>query len=222
VYRYLPRCSSFDVLFQADSCAFSVRNSVSPLPPKNSLDIYIVRARVYNFHGEPGARLNVEDSVYDTKRKRTLLITLLSPLLFYAPDFHLVGLQTLYTDRLIRHRGWSGFITRLNDEWQEFILLVGSEDNFFRDHSVADTCLQATVLLNANVGLLSIQSVDQGGVGLPNRTPTQISCYLSTLTSIGAIIIGLLLVKRFRNWDRDRDRQTVQDAVSPTVPYEAR
>ncbi|KAJ7126106.1 hypothetical protein C8R44DRAFT_874479 [Mycena epipterygia] len=129
-----------------------------------------VRARVYNFHGEPAARLNVDQSVYATVRKRTWLIKLLGPLLFYAPNFHLVGLHTIYTDGLIRHRGWSEFITRLNGEWQEFTLY-------------------ATVVLNANVAFLSIQSVDQSG-----NNP---------------IIIGLLLVKQ----NRDRDRVTAPDAA---------
>ncbi|KAJ7461632.1 hypothetical protein FB451DRAFT_1268731 [Mycena latifolia] len=149
-----------------------------------------VRARVYNFHGEPSACLNVNQSVYGTIQKRTLLITLLSPLLFYTPDFHLAGLHTIYTDGLIRYRGWAEFITRLNNEWQEFTLY-------------------ATVVLNANVAFLSIQSVDQNGGAAPIRTPTQISSYLSMLTSIGAIIIGLLLVKQ----NRDRDRVTAPDAA---------
>ncbi|KAJ7741403.1 hypothetical protein DFH07DRAFT_964959 [Mycena maculata] len=142
-----------------------------------------VRARVYNFHGEPNARLNVDQSVYSTVHTRSWLITLLSPLLFYAPDFHLEGLHTIYTDGLIRHRGWAEFITRLNNEWQEFTLY-------------------GTVVLNANVAFLSIQSVDQNGQSAPNRSPAQISSYLSMLTSIGAVIIGLLLVKQNRNRDR--------------------
>jgi hypothetical protein len=79
---------------------------------------------VYNFHGEPGARLNVDQSVHPTVEKRTALIKMLSPLLFYAPDFHLLGLHATHTDGLIRHRGWSEFVTRLNNEWQEFTLYV--------------------------------------------------------------------------------------------------
>ncbi|KAJ6621366.1 hypothetical protein B0H10DRAFT_2215293 [Mycena sp. CBHHK59/15] len=150
-----------------------------------------VRARVYNFHGEATARLNIDQSVYDTTPKQTLLMTMLSPLLFYAPDFHLVGLHTIYTDGLIRSRGWADFIQRLNSEWQEFTLY-------------------ATVVLNANVAFLAIQSVDQGGTSVTNRSPTQISSYLSILTSIGSIIIGLLLVKQNRN----RDRETAQSAAS--------
>ncbi|KAJ7185537.1 hypothetical protein C8R46DRAFT_1060915 [Mycena filopes] len=154
------------------------------------LMVSFVRARVYNYHSTPGARLDVDHSVYGTVRKRTLLIQTLSPLLFYAPDFHLVGLQTMFTDRLIRKRGWSQFITRLNNEWQEFTLY-------------------GTVVLNANVAFLSIQSVDQGGVPTNNRSPAQISSYLSILTSIGSIIIGLLLAKQNRN----RDRETAPDAA---------
>ncbi|KAJ7126104.1 hypothetical protein C8R44DRAFT_874477 [Mycena epipterygia] len=146
-----------------------------------------IRARVYNFHGEPAARLNIHQSVYATVRKRTWLIRLLGPLLFYAPDFHLVGLHMTCTDGLIRHREWSEFIVRLNREWHEFTLY-------------------AEVVLNANVAFLSIQSVDQGS---NSRSPTQISSYLSTLTSIGAIIIGLLLVKQ----NRDRDRLPAEDAA---------
>ncbi|KAJ7640899.1 hypothetical protein DFH06DRAFT_1477813 [Mycena polygramma] len=149
-----------------------------------------VRARVYNFHGEPSARLNVDQSVYSTIRKRTLLIKLLCPLLFYAPDFHLAGLQTIYTDGLIRHRGWSEFITRLNSEWQEFTLY-------------------ATVLLNANVAFLAIQSVDNNGNIHRNRSPTQLSSYISMLTSIASIMIGLLLTKQNRN----RDVVTAPDAA---------
>ncbi|KAJ6473541.1 hypothetical protein C8R47DRAFT_1053619 [Mycena vitilis] len=156
----------------------------------SSYSRFPVRARVYNFHGEPGARLNVDQSVYDTVRKRTLLIKLLCPLLFYAPDFHLAGLQTIYTDGLIRHRGWSEFITRLNSEWQEFTLY-------------------ATVLLNANVAFLAIQSVDNNGNIHLSRSPTQLSSYVSMLTSIASIMIGLLLTKQNRN----RDVVTAPDAA---------
>ncbi|KAJ7037862.1 hypothetical protein C8F04DRAFT_1090422 [Mycena alexandri] len=148
-----------------------------------------VRARVYNYHSTPGARLDIGHSVYGTVHKRTLLIKILSPLLFYAPDFHLLGLETIFSDGLIRNRGWSEFIMRLNNEWQEFTLY-------------------ATVVLNANVAFLSIQSVDQGGPA-DSRSPAQISSYLSILTSIGSVIIGLLLAKQNRN----QDRGTAPDAA---------
>jgi hypothetical protein len=65
------------------------------------------------------------------------------------------------------------------------------------------------VVLNANVAFLAIQSVDNNGAISSTRSPTQISSYLSMLTSIGSIIIGLLLVKHHRN----RDRASAADAA---------
>ncbi|KAF8190319.1 hypothetical protein K438DRAFT_1831838 [Mycena galopus ATCC 62051] len=147
--------------------------------------------RVYNFHGEPGARLDVDQSVHASVQKRTRLIKILDPLFCYAPDFHLSALRAMYTDGLVHHRGWAEFVTRLNDEWQEFTLY-------------------ATVVLNANVAFLSIQSVDQGGNIVSARSAAQISSYLSMLTSIGSVIIGLLLVKHHRN----RARNTAAEAAN--------
>jgi hypothetical protein len=47
---------------------------------------------------------------------------------------------------------------------------------------------QATVLLNANVGFLAINSVDVSG-----RSPAQIASYMSLVASLGSILLGLLL-----------------------------
>ncbi|KAF8140848.1 hypothetical protein K438DRAFT_698068 [Mycena galopus ATCC 62051] len=140
------------------------------------------RRGVYNFHGQPGALLNLGQSVYATVQKRTMSMKILSPLCFSAPDSHLFGLRTIHTDRLIPQREWPEFVRGLTSQWQEFTLY-------------------ATVILNANVAFLAIQSVDNNGVY--KRSPAQISSYLSTLLSIGSIICGLLLVNIHRNRDRD-------------------
>ncbi|KAJ6473528.1 hypothetical protein C8R47DRAFT_1294502 [Mycena vitilis] len=155
-----------------------------------------VWARVYNFH-EPGARLNVDQSVYDTVRKRTTLIQLLSPLLFYAPNFHLAGLETIYTEGLIRHRGWSTFIKQVTNDWQSFNTLYVRYRQFFPIQIFMDYIYveQATVLLNANVAFLAIGSVDNNGVPVNGRSATQILSYLSIIMSMGSIITGLLLVE---------------------------
>ncbi|KAF7360384.1 hypothetical protein MVEN_00768200 [Mycena venus] len=163
-----------------------------------------VRNRVYNFYGEPAARLNIGQSVYATRQKRTMLIKTLSPLLFYAPDRHLSNLGKIYHDGLTRSREWSDFIARLTKEW-------------------SDITLYTTMLLNANVGFLAIQSVDNNGEAHYMRSPMQISSYLSMLTSIGSIIIGLLLTKQ----TRDRDRAPASEAATfisnrthPTLGHE--
>ncbi|KAJ7359247.1 hypothetical protein DFH08DRAFT_686330, partial [Mycena albidolilacea] len=148
------------------------------------------RSRVYHFHGEPGARLNADQSVHD-RHKQTMFIKILSPLLFYAPNFHLSRLHTISIDGLIRYREWPEFFMGLNSEWGEFILY-------------------ATVVLTANVAFLAIQSVDSDGNNVHNRSPTQLSSYLSILTSIGSIIMGLLL----GNHHRDQVRVSISEAAN--------
>ena len=49
------------------------------------------------------------------------------------------------------------------------------------------------MLLNANVGFLAINSVDKGG-----RSIIQLASYMSLVTSLGSIILGLVLVSRGR------------------------
>ncbi|KAJ7635913.1 hypothetical protein B0H17DRAFT_1107361 [Mycena rosella] len=143
-----------------------------------------VRARVRNFHGEPNARLKVDQSVYGTVRKQTLPFKLLSTLFFSAPHFNLLGLYSIYTPGLVRHSYWAPFFARLSGEWQEFTLY-------------------GTVILAANVSFLAIQSVDQGGGTAQNRSPAQILSYLSTLTSVGGIVVRmLLLIGHQASWER--------------------
>jgi len=60
----------------------------------------------------------------DAGRERTLLITLLSPVLFLAPEVHLRELEKLWTDEVIIETAWKNFMTRLLEEWGELILWV--------------------------------------------------------------------------------------------------
>ncbi|KAK0237922.1 hypothetical protein EDD85DRAFT_832343 [Armillaria nabsnona] len=146
-----------------------------------------VQQRFYNFHGQPGARLEREKSVYGRKFKRTALIALLSPLLFFAPDIHLTSLERIWGDGIVSKVSWTIFIEKLNTEWQEFILY-------------------STVLLNANVAFLAIQSVDESSDN-PGRSPAQISSYISIIASIGSIILGLLLIRKNRSKARDSSQE---------------
>ncbi|KAJ7892760.1 hypothetical protein B0H14DRAFT_956776 [Mycena olivaceomarginata] len=155
------------------------------------------RHRVYSFYGEPGARLNFDQSIHAIFQKPTMVINMLSPLLFYAPHFHLSNLYGVNADEPIHPRGWAEFVVRLDSEWKEFTLYVRSD---YWPVSLL-IFVQATVVLNANVAFLAIQSVDNSGSTV-YRSPQQISSYLSMLTSIGSIFVGLLLVKHYR--DRDR------------------
>ncbi|KAI0918570.1 hypothetical protein AcV5_002523 [Taiwanofungus camphoratus] len=145
--------------------------------------------RFLNFHGVNGARLSRDQSVYgESKSSRSPLITLLSPLLFNAPEVHLRGLDSIWVDSIICILPWGQFIERLQTDWQEYILY-------------------ATVLLNANVAFLTVPDVDPGK---GPRTSAQIASFVSIIASIGSIIIGLLLVRHYRVKPKD----TADDATN--------
>ncbi|TFK67230.1 hypothetical protein BDN72DRAFT_822647 [Pluteus cervinus] len=132
--------------------------------------------RFFNFYGDPAARLDTSQSVYGYSRgRRTWLIKCISPLLFYAPDVHLRSLEGIWMDGYHTKRAWMELTKKLPDEWRELTLF-------------------ATVLLNANVAFLAIQSVDTHA-DLSFRSPAQITSYLSIITSIGSIVLGLLLTR---------------------------
>ncbi|TFK73482.1 hypothetical protein BDN72DRAFT_183056 [Pluteus cervinus] len=137
------------------------------------------RQKFNNFHGEPGARLDRDHSVYESDRRaQSWLIEFCSPLLFYGPSVHLRDLDSVWFDGLMYHAAWTRLMKKLIDDWQDYILF-------------------ATVLLNANVAFLAIQSVDTH-TDPKFRSPAQIASYLSIIASIGCVILGLLLVAQCR------------------------
>ena len=66
------------------------------------------------------------------------------------------------------------------------------------------------MLLNANVAFLAIQSVDHGG---RTRTPAQLASYLSIITSIGSVVIGLLLLRHHRTKPHDSSDEVVSRII---------
>ncbi|CAA7270226.1 unnamed protein product [Cyclocybe aegerita] len=145
-----------------------------------------VHAKFLHFHGEAHARIERNYSVYgDSTNQRTLLIKAVSLFLWSAPDVHLRTLQRMWVDEIMHKAVWEECVKKMNDEWQEFVLF-------------------GTVMLNANMALLAIQSVDEEG---PMKSGVQISSYLSVVASIGSIILGLLLVRQ----NRTKSRETADD-----------
>ena len=83
--------------------------------------------RFLHFHGQRHARLMRDKTVYDkSSRKRSIFISLLSPLLFLAPEVHLREMETLWTDDVIIESVWKKFISKLLGEWNDLILWVRS------------------------------------------------------------------------------------------------
>ncbi|KAJ3567649.1 hypothetical protein NP233_g6226 [Leucocoprinus birnbaumii] len=81
--------------------------------------------------------------------------------------------QSVYVNR----PSWDKLISGLEEHWRECILY-------------------ATVLLTSNVSFLAIQSLDDLGTK-GYRAPAQQASYISIMTSIGAMIIGFILIRQY-------------------------
>jgi hypothetical protein len=87
--------------------------------------LIVGHTRFLNFYGEANARLERNASVYGVPlHRRTMLIKTLSLFLFSAPDFHLKTLQSMYVDGIMHRSVWEKFMDKMNDEWEEYVLLV--------------------------------------------------------------------------------------------------
>jgi len=83
--------------------------------------------RFLHFHGQRHARLVRGKTAYNKpSRKRSILISLLSPLLFLAPEVHLREMEKLWTDDVIVESVWNTFMSKLLSEWKDLILWVRS------------------------------------------------------------------------------------------------
>ncbi|KAH9162671.1 hypothetical protein EDB89DRAFT_1860659, partial [Lactarius sanguifluus] len=145
--------------------------------------------RFMHFHGQKVSRQDCYKSIYrDSRRKRTKLVRILSPILFFFPDVHLLELQKVWTDEIVVEALWREFMQKLVSEWTEFVLY-------------------STVMLAANVAFLAIPGViiappfptTPGPNPWIKPSPAQITSSISLVFSIGSIITGLLLIRRNRN-----------------------
>jgi hypothetical protein len=55
---------------------------------------------------------------------QTLLITILSPLLFFAADIHLSSLSNMWVDNMIVETTWKKFIEKIQNEWETYLIPV--------------------------------------------------------------------------------------------------
>ena len=135
-----------------------------------------------------------------------------SMFLFSAPDVHLEYLQKMWVDRILHKAVWEEGLKKVIEEWQEFILHVSNETQrptCLMSHFLVFFSKKSTIILNANVAFLSIQSMDTNSD--PYRSPTQISSYCSITASIGSIIIGVFLVRQSRKKHRETASEMVSD-----------
>ncbi|KLO13357.1 hypothetical protein SCHPADRAFT_997460 [Schizopora paradoxa] len=141
----------------------------------------LVNERFFHFAGQHGARLTRDQSIRGKESKRTYLIRLLSPILFYAPETHLTSLEKIWVDETIKAHPWKSFITRLEEDWIQYVLY-------------------STVLLTADVSFLAVPNVMPNN-GIPQgqaAPPAVVATQISLIAAMGSIVVGLLLVREHR------------------------
>ncbi|KAJ8587081.1 hypothetical protein M405DRAFT_326662 [Rhizopogon salebrosus TDB-379] len=139
-----------------------------------------------NFHGENCARLTFEQTIHGWEYIPSMSMFFLTPLLFLEPVTQVQELHRIFADSIARTSRWNAFSSKLKGQ-------------------LHDSNLLATVLLNANVGFLAINTVDRGG-----RSAIQMASYMSLVTSLGSIVLGLLFVSH----DRTSGESTADEAAS--------
>ncbi|KAG2360579.1 hypothetical protein BDR07DRAFT_137445 [Suillus spraguei] len=154
------------------------------------------KARFFNFCGQPGARLDSDQTIYFKDHDhQSLLFIITSFLLFGAPRAHQEDLNTIWVDRIINRVLWNQFMGKLNDEW-------------------TGLALSATVILNANMAFLAISSV---------QDVAKLLSYLSTACSIAVVLLVLLLVRQNQQKDCERasffTTGTEALAITYSLPY---
>lgn len=127
-----------------------------------------------NYHGEDCVRLMHEQTVHNWAYKPSPWMVVLAPLLFFYPVTQIQELHKIFPDEVVCTAQWNVFSTKFKGQLQ-------------------DSNLLATVLLNANVGFLAINTVDKGG-----RDAIQMASYMSLVTSLGSIVLGLFFVSHDR------------------------
>ncbi|KAL4071835.1 hypothetical protein J3A83DRAFT_4093017, partial [Scleroderma citrinum] len=119
-----------------------------------------------NFHGQPEARLDANQSVYESSEHRTrksIILRIVDFLFFNMPSAYPVEINRIWVDGLVNMPRWRAFITTTTTKW-------------------ANWTLCSTVMLAVDVSLLTVPGVD------PTTTDFQpinvIAIYISVMCTL--------------------------------------
>ncbi|KAL1667752.1 hypothetical protein GGF50DRAFT_111909 [Schizophyllum commune] len=142
-------------------------------------------------HGQPNVRFQANKSQYSPEElPSSWTFRIARALLFYVPDVYIRDLDDLGRDSPLQNYEWMAFMEKAMTEWQEITLYN-------------------TVLLNANIALLTIQTVDTYGEIV--HSVLQMLSYASVIASICGLIVGILLLRRHRTRAVADDVEAVSD-----------
>ncbi|KIJ11348.1 hypothetical protein PAXINDRAFT_118977 [Paxillus involutus ATCC 200175] len=140
------------------------------------------KVKFVNWCGQPTARLDADQSVYEkatSQRRTSLLLQVLNRLLFGSPEAHLKSIRRMWVDEIVVQPRWKNFIVVLNDEWNRFTIF-------------------ATVILAVDVSFLAVPGVLSASPSLAT-----LAVYLSTLCAVGSLLVSVTLSGQINNQSRD-------------------
>ncbi|KAG1743341.1 uncharacterized protein EDB91DRAFT_242914 [Suillus paluster] len=146
-------------------------------------------AKFVNFCGQPGARLNVDQSLYDggsgsNTRWKKILLYVMNVILFGSPDAKSKAVHRVWVDDTMVQPRWQNFINGLTTEWSGYTIY-------------------STVMLAVDISFLAVSSVQA-------QTPAILLAYLSTLSALGSLVVSLILAGQVN----DNRRGCAEDAAS--------
>ncbi|KAG1821404.1 hypothetical protein EV424DRAFT_1612093 [Suillus variegatus] len=132
-----------------------------------------------NFCGQPGARLDVDQSLYgdSVPHPKSILFRVMNVILFGSPDAQSKALHKIWVDYTIVQRRWKNFISRLNNEWNGYTIF-------------------STVMLAVDISFLAVPPVQ-------NQVSAILVLYMSTLCALGSLVISLVLAGQVNDSRRD-------------------
>ncbi|KAG2344560.1 hypothetical protein BDR05DRAFT_947258 [Suillus weaverae] len=136
-------------------------------------------AKFVNFCGQPGARLNADQSLYGDLNtcSDNILLRVMNIVLFGSPNAHHKALQKIWVDSTIVQPRWKNFINRLNSEWNGYTIF-------------------STVMLAVDISFLAVPSVQ-------SQTAAILVSYMSALCTMGSLVVSLVLAGQVNDSRRD-------------------
>ncbi|KAF9244164.1 hypothetical protein BU15DRAFT_17603, partial [Melanogaster broomeanus] len=176
------RISTPCMLSVCHNVSSSIPRTVSKTPPARLMRLFS-NSKFVNFHGQPGARLNADQSVYTKLRGQeeapSLLIKISDLLLFGGPSAYARELQRVWVDRTVNAPRWKGFISNLSSEWAGFTIY-------------------STVMLAVDVSFLAIPALGAGASMTTEEPGAIILTYVSIIFVVGSLIVSVQLSNRLR------------------------
>ncbi|OAX34995.1 hypothetical protein K503DRAFT_868561 [Rhizopogon vinicolor AM-OR11-026] len=132
-------------------------------------------AKFANFCGQPGARLDSDQWLYDnpSSRSKGILLRAINIILLGSPDAYIKALHRVWVDGSPIQQPWEHFMDKLNTDWNGYF-------GFF-----------STVMLAVNISFLALPSVNLGSD--QTQTAATLATYLSTLCAMGSLVVTIIL-----------------------------